>query len=297
MSLPRAALLNNDTPSVPVEQAIDSCYLACASPAIVRSGMPVISARFTDPDGGTLRAEFEVFDAAQAMAVATSGNSVTGVLSGTVRGWRIVPTLGSSLPDATYHWRVRACDSYVCGPYSGSFTFTVHTQPVSPPTVSGDPYVERSTGTWNGGPGVPGTFTFGPGGPGDVVEYVYTLNDGNAVTVPAGIPQEEMLTENQQSVSTDLTGFSAGAYASLSHSSNGHDGAGSVQVTPNSSSDPAGAEGDTYATVGGDQGGFRLGMQPGKQYHITGWIWVPSATGLDTTGEFGGPRAAHRRQQ
>lgn len=283
---PRVDLHDNQEPSVPTEQTIDSCYLACTSPATVSSGTPVISARVFDPDGGTLLVEYEVFDDARTTMMATSGTAMTGVSSGSARGWRIAPTPAGTLSDGTYHWRVRACDSYVCGAYSGWFTFTVNTQPVSPPTVSGDPYLESSTGTWNGGPGIPGTFTFGPGGTGDVAEYVYSLNGGNTVTVPAGIPQTELLSANQQSVSTDLTGFKANRNVNLSHSSLGHDSAGSVQVTPSDNGTNAGAEGDTFARIGGS----RLGMAPGKRYHITGWIWVPSATGLDTTGKFGGPR-------
>lgn len=288
--MPWVDLRYNRTPSVPTRQTIDSCYVACTSPATVRSGTPTISARLDDPDGGTLRAEYEVFDNAKTTMVAKSGTAVTGVTSGTARGWQVVPTSGSTLPDGTYHWRVRGCDSYTCGDYSPWFTFTVNTQDVSLPTVTATPYAERSTGTWNGGPGQPGTFTFGPNGATDVAEYVYMLNDGNAVTVPAGTPQAEMLTANQQTVSTDLTGFTAGGNANLFHSSHGHDGAGSLRVNPNGTGDTPGAEGDTYATLGGDRGGFRLGMQPGKRYHITGWIWVPATTGLNPTGTFGEAR-------
>lgn len=278
-------------PSVPTQQTIDSCYLACTSPAMVRSGTPVISAMVSDPDGGVLTAEYEVFDSTRTTMVAASGTTVTGVTSGSARGWRIVPKSGSTLPDGTYHWRVRACDPYACSDYSPWFTFTVNTQDVSLPTVTATPYAERSTGTWNGGPGQPGTFMFGPNGTSDVAEYVYSLNGGNVVTVPAGTPQAEMLTANQQTVSAGVTGFTAGANVNLTHAtSHGHDGAGSLQITPKSSGDASGAQGDTYATVGGDGGGFRLGMQPGKRYHITAWIWVPASTGLNPTGTIGEAR-------
>ncbi|MEJ3743310.1 LamG-like jellyroll fold domain-containing protein [Actinomycetes bacterium KLBMP 9797] len=48
-------------------------------------------------------------------------------------------------------------------------------------------YQAQSTGTWNGGPNVPGDFTFTPGANSvGLREYVYSLNGGNTVTVPVG---------------------------------------------------------------------------------------------------------------
>lgn len=179
---------HNSRPLVPTGPTIDSCYLVCASPAKVRSGKPMISVTVSDPDGGSLLIKYQVVNEAKTAVVAKSGSAVTGVASGTAQGWQIIPTSGSTLADGTYHWRARACDSYVCGGHSAWFTFTVDSQPVPSPTVSGTPYLERSTGTWNGGPGQPGTFTFGPNGGADVAEYIYILNEGNAVTVPATSP-------------------------------------------------------------------------------------------------------------
>ncbi|GAB4052332.1 LamG-like jellyroll fold domain-containing protein [Catellatospora paridis] len=51
----------------------------------------------------------------------------------------------------------------------------------------------------------------------------------------------------------------------------------SLQLAPLAS----GASEDTFAAPGGDTGGFRLGMQPGRSYRASAWIYVPGATGLN----------------
>ncbi|MGQ5262876.1 LamG-like jellyroll fold domain-containing protein [Micromonospora sp. ZYX-F-536] len=287
---PYVTLIYNRTPNVPTALAVDSCYSACVSPAVVRSGQPTLSALVSDPDGGTLRAEYEVFDNSRSTVKAKSGTALTGVTSGTARPWRVVPTAGGALPDATYQWRARACDTYTCGGYSGWFTFTVNTQDPSLPTVTGTPYAEKSSGTWNGGPGQPGTFTFTPNGGTDVQEYLYSLNSTDTVTLPAGAPQGQKLNSSQQQV-TDLTGF-VGLNATIARdTARGHASGDSLKVTPLASGGTStGPQGDTFAAVGGDVGGLRLGMQAGKRYSITGWIYVPASTGLNTTGTFGNTR-------
>jgi hypothetical protein len=91
-------------------------------------------------------------------------------------------------------------------------------------------------------------------------------------------PQRERLTVNQQKVSTDTTGFFPYTAAVARATDRGHDSTDSVLVTPQPSGPWAG---DTYAAVGDDMnGGFRLGMRAGRTYRVTGWIYVPAATGL-----------------
>ena len=284
----------NHPPGAPTSQAIDSCYSACPSPAVVRSGTPTLTARASDPNAGTLRLEYEVYDNARTSLKARSGTAVTGVPSGTARPWRVVPLSGSSLPDGTYHWRVRACDSFTCGGYSaGWFTFSVDTQNPSLPSVSGSPYVETSSGTWNGGPGVAGSFTIGPNGGSGVTQYIYSLNHGAATTVAAGAPQAELLTANQQQVSTGLTGFNAVNSTLTRVTNRGHASGESMQIAPAAAQATACGTGCTFAAVGGDSGGgMRLGMQAGRRYVFTGWIYVPAATGLSPTSPTLGLRAA-----
>ncbi|MEV7228700.1 LamG-like jellyroll fold domain-containing protein [Polymorphospora sp. NPDC051019] len=160
-----------------------------------------------------------------------------------------------------------------------------------PPTVSGDPYVPMSAGTWNGGVGQPGTFTFGANGSPDVVRYVYQLNGGNAVWATAGEPRAEQLPADQRQVSTDVTGYGAVNATRTRVTTLGHDSDDSLAVTPIAAGGGAsGAIGDTFATVDGDRGGLRSGMQPGKRYEISAWIYVPAATGLAPTGTIGRER-------
>ena len=88
-------------------------------------------------------------------------------------------------------------------------------------------------------------------------------------------PQGERLTLNQRQVGTDLTGFGAGQASIARSTARGHDSStDSLLVTPASSG------WDSYAAVGPEYT-FAQGMQPGKTYRLTGWIYVPGATGLN----------------
>lgn len=102
------------------------------------------------------------------------------------------------------------------------------------------------------------------------------------------LPQGERLTANQRQVGTDLAGFGAHHTTIARSTVRGHDSTESIMLTPAaSSSDPAAKQGNTYVDVGGDTGALRLGMQAGKSYRITGWIFVPAATGLSPPGSDG----------
>ncbi|MEV6811239.1 LamG-like jellyroll fold domain-containing protein [Micromonospora sp. NPDC051296] len=92
-------------------------------------------------------------------------------------------------------------------------------------------------------------------------------------------PMAQRLTANQQQVSTDLTGFTvAGTSSALRSTARGQGETtpvDSLEITPVTTT-----SNDTYVAVGGDNGGLRLNMTPGKTYRMTGWIYVPAATGL-----------------
>jgi hypothetical protein len=163
----------NRTPGVPTNLGFSPCYVACGNgTAVTTSKRPVLSMNATDPDGGTLRYEYDVYAADKTTRKATSGTTVTGVASGAQRTW----TLQSDLADGAYFWRGRACDTYGCSAYSGWYGFTVDTKNPGSPSVHSDDY--PSTG-WNGAPGEAGEFTFSPGAAGDAVKhYTYSLNGG-----------------------------------------------------------------------------------------------------------------------
>ncbi|GAA2811529.1 polymorphic toxin type 17 domain-containing protein [Kitasatospora sp. CM 4170] len=88
-------------------------------------------------------------------------------------------------------------------------------------------------------------------------------------------PQGERLTVNQRQIGTDLTGFTAGE-ATLSRSTaRGHDSStDSLLVVPGGS-----GTWDSFAALGPEYT-MGNGMKPGRTYRLTGWIYVPGATGL-----------------
>ncbi|WP_146605870.1 LamG-like jellyroll fold domain-containing protein [Micromonospora craterilacus] len=93
------------------------------------------------------------------------------------------------------------------------------------------------------------------------------------------LPMGQRLTPNQQQVSTNLTGFTVPSTSSAVRSTVRGQGettpADSLEITPVTTT-----SNDTYVAVGGDGGALRLGMTAGKTYRMTGWIFVPAATGL-----------------
>ncbi|MFI9811452.1 RICIN domain-containing protein [Saccharothrix variisporea] len=95
--------------------------------------------------------------------------------------------------------------------------------------------------------------------------------------------QRQRLTTNQQKVSTDMAGFVGNTASIARNTERGHDSTDSLEVTA-----PTGNQSgnDTFASIEGDMsGGMRLGMKAGRTYRVTGWIYVPAASGLQP--EFG----------
>ncbi|GAA0474263.1 hypothetical protein Aca07nite_62480 [Actinoplanes capillaceus] len=163
----------NRQPGTPSNLGFSPCYAACGNgTAVTSSKRPKLSMKAVDPDGGILRYEYEVYASNKTTRKATSGTSVTGVGSGSLREWAVQ----SDLPDGDYYWRGRACDTFGCGLDSAWFGFKVDTANPGNPGVTSEKY--PPTG-WNGGPGQAGTFVFAPGSAGDAVKYyTYSLNGG-----------------------------------------------------------------------------------------------------------------------
>lgn len=86
-------------------------------------------------------------------------------------------------------------------------------------------------------------------------------------------PQRERLTAAQSKISGDLSGF-GGVTTFARVTDRGHAGNDALRVDSMASSV------DSYVAVGGDLGGMRLGMRAGRTYRVSGWIYVPSSTGL-----------------
>ncbi|MFB8235551.1 ricin-type beta-trefoil lectin domain protein [Kitasatospora purpeofusca] len=87
-------------------------------------------------------------------------------------------------------------------------------------------------------------------------------------------PQGERLTLNQRQIGTDTAGFTPGPAEVTRSTVRGHDtSTDSLLIKPADSW-------ASYAAIGPEYT-FAQGMQPGKTYRLTGWIYVPGATGLD----------------
>ncbi|MFF0390525.1 ricin-type beta-trefoil lectin domain protein [Kitasatospora sp. NPDC004615] len=85
-------------------------------------------------------------------------------------------------------------------------------------------------------------------------------------------PQGERLTANQRQIGYGTDGFTAGQNTVERSTARGHDNStDSLRIVATGQ--------DSYAAVGGDNS-MAMGMQPGKTYRLTGWIYVPGATGL-----------------
>ncbi|MFI9816048.1 polymorphic toxin-type HINT domain-containing protein [Saccharothrix variisporea] len=93
--------------------------------------------------------------------------------------------------------------------------------------------------------------------------------------------QRQRLTTNQQKISTDTSGFKLYTTSVARNTERGHDSSDSLELTP------VAAQGwnpdDTMASIEDDLGALRLGMKAGRTYRVTGWIYVPAATGLNAT--------------
>ncbi|WP_285751025.1 RICIN domain-containing protein [Lentzea sp. NBRC 105346] len=91
--------------------------------------------------------------------------------------------------------------------------------------------------------------------------------------------QRQRLTVNQQKVSTDTAGFTGPTANIARNTERGHDSTDSLEITAPPSSQWNNS--DTFASIEGDMNaGMRLGMKAGRTYRVTGWIYVPAATGL-----------------
>ena len=103
-------------------------------------------------------------------------------------------------------------------------------------------------------------------------------------------PQAELLTANQQNIGTNTAGFTSGTYATVTRDTSlGHSGTDSLKVVPKGSS------GESFSTVGSSDGGMASYLSPGHRYRVSGWMFVPAATGLSPSPEPRRPGAADGR--
>lgn len=85
--------------------------------------------------------------------------------------------------------------------------------------------------------------------------------------------QAERMT-TAQTQATSLANVTGGNATVTIDTSRFHSGNSSFKITP------AGTSIDSFASVGGDSGALRLGMQAGRRYRVSGWVYVPDQTTL-----------------
>lgn len=173
----------NRAPSTPTSLRTDRPSTTCTSGSgrpWINSVNPTLVATLSDPDGGTVKAGFEVLN------LTTGGNRVWGPVetahqgSGTAHAATVTSGLQNG---SAYRWRVTPTDGEGRAGGYAECEFSVDTSPPVPPTIATvpDQPAVYLRGTPAGGLGETGKFTFSPGSSTDVVAFSYSV-DGQAPT-------------------------------------------------------------------------------------------------------------------
>ncbi|MFF2656461.1 DNRLRE domain-containing protein [Kitasatospora sp. NPDC058032] len=154
-----------------------STLVSPANAAVTGDSTPTLSAKATDPDGGNIALDFEVWTSAGTAALQSGRTAMAA--SGSTFTW----TPGTALPAGAYKWRSRSWDGTAYSPWSGFRTFTVDTTaPAATAVSSGDFPAGQWAGTPDASGNFTGTFTFTPPSS-DVKDIQYRLDGGTWVTV------------------------------------------------------------------------------------------------------------------
>jgi len=170
---PSVSVTYNSYPGAPTGLAISPCAAGCANPVLSNTATPTLTGVTTDPDGGTLRYDFEVWagNSPTPTTLVASGSSPS--IASTVSAAWAVPA-GNLVNGSTYEYRVRAFDGTDYGPWSTDWaTWVVDTTAPNAPAVSSTTW---TAGTWSAP--TSGTFTWSDTST-DVVSYAWKLDTGN----------------------------------------------------------------------------------------------------------------------
>ncbi|MFB9905576.1 LamG-like jellyroll fold domain-containing protein [Allokutzneria oryzae] len=160
----------NRTPNAPHGVGTDPVLLPpcrwCGGVAYTGSERINLNAHLSDPDGGQLRAMWEIrhggFETREQWLASNSVYSTPLDLRG--------------LHDKTVSWNVRGNDGWIDGPMANGPQFNVDVvAPDKAPTVSASLY--RADNAWHGGVDVADTFTFSANGVSDIDHFVYGFSD------------------------------------------------------------------------------------------------------------------------
>ncbi|MFF4161093.1 FG-GAP repeat domain-containing protein [Streptomyces sp. NPDC001678] len=171
-------------PNTPTDVGTNPSVACHANPRVTIGDTDIqLYAKISDPDGGTVKARFNMWHTDGTPSIFSQIVSVT---NGTVAR---VTVPRSVLKDGALHsWQVRADDGRSVSSWAPGepCRFTVDkSRPSNPPAVASAEYPDGSSG-WPANTGTvrtPGTFTFSAGGVKDVEKYEYWTDWNSAVNI------------------------------------------------------------------------------------------------------------------
>ncbi|MFJ2738034.1 DNRLRE domain-containing protein [Streptomyces sp. NPDC087440] len=174
-NVPVLSVTYNTLPDTPQGAAgiAPSSYNEFNKQTYVTSPTPTFSAKVSDPDSGTVKAQFEV----TAVSAAANGYAWTATSAGVASGQvaKVTVPADKKLGDYWYKVRVRAHDGTAYGPWNTHFSFRVNTGKPAAPKISCDGYPQEQ---WTDRPGGDITCTLTTASS-DGRGYLYGLDDPN----------------------------------------------------------------------------------------------------------------------
>jgi RHS repeat-associated protein len=165
---PHVTVSYNSYPGTPGSLSVKPCTSQCSPTVLTNTTTPNLTGKTSDPDGGSLRYDFQVWDNAGANLIASGAKS--GIASGSTATWTVWANHLSN--GTTYKYRVRAFDGTDYGPWSTWLAFKVDTSAPATPTLSSTTW---TAGTWSSA--TSGTISWSDSST-DVASYSWQLDGG-----------------------------------------------------------------------------------------------------------------------
>jgi hypothetical protein len=153
--VPRISVTYNMLPYQPAGRSITPCLSSCSGIPVTDDPRPTLSGDARDPDGGSVRMDFEIWDGGTQTPTVkrTYGNTTVSTTPNVITNAKWTPAV--DLPVGTYGYRVRAWDGTDYGPWSAGYTIftvtntapSVATQPMTSQSSTSSPGSVCTTGT------------------------------------------------------------------------------------------------------------------------------------------------------